>query len=97
MVVSWSQGPARRQIFAGHRRACREEADIEKRVHPHVFRHSFTTRLLESGLDVSSVQSLLGHAMPETASHCSHVARPRDYRRRESPLGTMMACHNRSR
>lgn len=54
-----------------------KKANVKKRVHPHIFRHSFTTHLLESGVDVSSVQSLLGHVRPETTLHYSHAVKPR--------------------
>lgn len=53
------------------------KAKIKKHVHPHMFRHSFTTHLLESGIDVSSVQSLLGHVHPETTLGYSHILRPK--------------------
>ncbi|MBW2983172.1 tyrosine-type recombinase/integrase [Candidatus Woesearchaeota archaeon] len=52
-------------------------AGISKKVHPHMLRHSFTTHLLEAGLDVTTVQSLLGHARPETTLGYSHAAKPR--------------------
>lgn len=42
-----------------------------------MFRHSFTTHLLESGIDVTSVQSLLSHVRPETTLEYSHVIRPK--------------------
>ena len=54
-----------------------KNAKIKKHVHHHIFRHSFTTHLLESGIDVTSVQSLLGHVRPETTLEYSHAIRPK--------------------
>lgn len=54
-----------------------KQAKIKKHIHPHMFRHSFTTHLFEEGVDVSSVQSLLGHVHPETTLGYSHMVRPR--------------------
>ena len=53
------------------------KAKVKKHIHPHMFRHSFTTHLLEMGLDVTSVQSLLGHVRPETTLGYSHTIRPK--------------------
>ncbi len=53
------------------------KANIKKHIHPHMFRHSFTTHLLESGLGVSTVQSLLGHSRPETTLGYSHMLKPK--------------------
>ena len=54
-----------------------KKAKIKKKVHPHIFRHSFATHLLESGMDVTSVQSLLGHIRPETTLGYSHAVKPK--------------------
>ena len=54
-----------------------KKAKIKKHIHPHMFRHSFTTHLLESGIDVTSVQALLGHVRPETTLGYAHMVRPK--------------------
>ena len=54
-----------------------KRAGLSKHIHPHMFRHSFTTHLLEAGHDIASVQSLLGHVSPETTLGYSHARRPK--------------------
>nr|WP_255542440.1 tyrosine-type recombinase/integrase [Azospirillum sp. INR13] len=60
-LMTGTGGPASTQHLRLLIRGIGEDAQLSRRVTPHMLRHTAATRLLENGVDIRFVQRLLGH------------------------------------
>ena len=61
-------------IIQGALASAMKQLGIVKHATCHTFRHSFATHLLESGTDIRTIQTLLGHQDLKTTMIYTHVA-----------------------
>ncbi len=73
IFVSRSGRPLRREdVWRVVRKRGHQAGIPMSRLHPHVLRHSFATHLLRRGMDLRTLQELLGHASIGTTERYTH-------------------------
>jgi integrase/recombinase XerD len=73
-----SRQPDRHLGMSVVERACRwarGQAGMKRRFNTHTLRHTFATELLEAGVDLFSIQKILGHRSLSTTANYTHVRR----------------------
>ena len=54
-------------------KTCLKQCGIEKKATPHSLRHSYATYLIENGIDIKTIQKLLGQKSISTTVIYTHV------------------------
>lgn len=74
LFVNRQGAPLRPQSVRSKLRRLAKEAGIDRRITPHMLRHTAATLLIETGVDIRFVQRLLGHSSIATTEIYTHVS-----------------------
>ncbi len=73
----------------------KKKAGIRKKVTFHSLRHGFATNLLEAGVDIRTIQILMGHSSITSTAKYLHIAR-KDLSSAKSPLDLLYIADSKS-
>ena len=73
----------------------KKKAGIRKKVTFHSLRHGFATNLLEAGVDIRTIQILMGHSSITSTAKYLHIAR-KDLSSAKSPLDLLYSADSKS-
>jgi len=71
--VAHNAGPITRSALQRAFRRALQQSGVRKAAHVHSLRHSMATHLLEAGVNLRIIQTILGHATPTTTALYTHL------------------------